>query len=374
MKSIQVLSFLLSVVFLLPFASCATPEENITLASPVVEITATPMLTPTATPLAQKPARTPTRTLAPTPTPTPTPGPSYAYDPDNPYAALRAYMDAEIAAAPDAGPAPFEDIILSAFAGDLWYRGRFSWYAAMEGCKVEYILYATSGHSDSYYRIVLITENEDFGLTAEITLSNDKTRIYLHGRNAFEYEESVSHLQKETADEQLLYKNTVTGPMAARGEEEPVDRPEMREAIMDKAFAFYVERYGIEPGKYSVVAGDYWAGISEYSYNVGCLNANFEMYIRRITTSEDERWSSYDFVTFEQTTPGDSVEGEFSIQGIGPNYATVFRAAPTLTAPKTDEEDALQVEEIWRRCKEYEDYQWQRLLDQGVYAKEFTVE
>jgi len=392
MKYIRVLSFFLSVVLLLSFASCAVPEENVMLASPVAEITATPMLTPTATPLAQKPARTPMRTLAPTPSPTPSLWPSYEWNPDKPFAALRAFMDAEIAAVLNVGPAPFEADMLNAIARDLWYSGRFSFFASVQGRSVDYVAYAMT-YSKEDYKVVMITDNEDSGLLVNLTVDdrnlNGMRHLYVYDEP--DHEQSIATLQESNLErlgpffpwatasptrapgEQVAYINTVTVPEAARGQEEPIVRPEMSEAVFDAVFAFILEEYEAKPGRYSVVAGDYSTGISSRVGYEGCLSANFEMYIRG-TTAEGKRWRSYEHVNYRQKVPGDSAEGEISLQGINPNYSTVYRAAPTLTHPETDEEWAWHDEEIWRRLDEYHDYQWQRLLDQGLYAKEITVE
>ena len=380
MKSIRVLSFFLSAVFLLPFASCAVPEENLVPDSPIVENTVTPR------------AQTPTPTPAPTPSPTPTPEPSFAYDPDNPYAALRAYMDAEIAEAPDAGPAPFEADMLNAIARDLWYSGRFSFFASVQGRSVDYVAYAME-YSKEDYKVVMITDNEDSGLIVTVTLDDRKLNgMQVHVYDELDHERSIATLQERNLEwpgplfggntasptrapgERVVYKNTVTVPTAARGEEKPIAKPEMREAMMDKAFAFILERYEVEPGRYAVVAGDYEARLSTNNNDEGCVYANFEMNIRG-TTREGKGWETYEYVNFSQDPPpGDSVDGEISLTWIYPRYSWAENAFPKLTPPETDEERVWYEEEVTRRLKEYEDYQWQRLLDQGLYAKEITVE
>jgi len=376
MKTIRRLALFLGVVCLLLSASCAAPEATPVQVSPVVKITATL----TATSLAQKPARTPTRTLAPTPTPTP--GPSFAYDPDNPYAALRAYMDAEIAEAPDAGPAPFEADMLNDIMRDLWYYGRFSECVPIAGRKMEYVVYASSPSWHSFYAAML-TDDEDIGFVAKINW-RDPTYfgdLSMEGHGVIDGEEIVPRLQEETESMELVYRNTVTIPEASRGQERALNRPEMRDAVIEAALAYVIDFDRVEKGRYTVVIGDYGDKFSARIGSEGCLEVMLTMYIRG-KTSEGKDWETFDYVFFDQAMPGDKIAGEFFASWAYPNAARVEGAFPSIQYPRTEEGRALDTkegetrrdEELSRRSDEYADYQWQRLLDQGLYAKEITVE
>ena len=353
MKCVRKVNLLLCVTLLFLSTSCVAREINPVHASPGIEMTTVPTPIPTSSLI---------------PTPSPAPQPSFAFDPDKPFAALRAYMDAEIAAAPDLGAAPFEEDMLNAIAHNLWYYGKFSEYASIERRKVDYVVYAMP-FSEEVDKVAIIAEDEDFGLVVQVTPEGHYvTGVHLGGYYRPDNEQSIVYLQEETADRQLVYKNTVTIPEAARGQEKALARPEMRDSIMDAALAYVIAGYGVEKGWYSVVVGDYGDEISTRLGAEGCLEARFILYIC------GEAKDYHDSITFVQEKPGDSLKGVFSTKSVDPNYTSVKDAFPRLTPPGTDEEWAWQEEEVDRRLKEYHDYQWQRLLDQGVYAKEITVE
>jgi len=369
MKSIRVLSFFLSVVLLLPFASCAAPEEDVALASPVVEAIATPTATPRTLMHSPTPPPIPAATPSPTPGPTPTPWPSFAWNPEEPYGALRAYMDAEIAAAPEVGAAPFEAGMFNYIMYSLWYYGRFSLFSSMAGRTVEYLAYAIPPDPTSF-RMIMLTDNEDIGFGAVI---KGESGLYMDRYGVTEGEGIVPRLQEETKYMELVYRNTVTIPEEGRERERAVNRPEMRDTVIEAAVAYYIELHQVEKGRYTVVVGDYEDHIATYAGSEGCLEAKLTMYIRGKTSKEKE-WENFDHVYFDQALPGDTVEGEFSTSWAYPNAGMVDHAFPSIRYPRTEEEWAWYEEEVTRRLEEYADYQWQRLLDQGVYAKEITVE
>jgi len=287
---------------------------------------------------------------------------------------LRAYMDAEIAAAPDAGPAPFEADMLNDIMRDIWYGGRFSWCAPIAGRTVEYLAYARPRSSTSF-RMIMLTDNEDIGFGAEITLDfpGYLENLYMDRYGVTDGERIVPRLQEETEYMELVYRNTVTIPEAGRGEEKALDRPEMRAAVIEAALAYDIEFHEVAKGRYTVIVGDYGDQISARIGSKGCLEARLTMYIRG-KTSEGKDWETFDHIFFDQATPGDVVEGEFSTSWAYPNAAAVELAFPSITYRRTEEEWAWYEEEVTRRFDEYADYQWQRLLDQGLYAKEITVE